>query len=80
MSDTKEITKQAIRCAGGPSKVAEAIVAAGGQCTSQAVSQWLRVPDIHVRLVERLGRFEVTRYRMRPDIFGDSPEDIQQGA
>lgn len=68
------ITKQAIEAAGGPKKVADAICAAGKKITSQAVSQWVRVPDVHVRLVEGLGAAKVTRYQMRPDIFGEAPE------
>lgn len=69
----KEITQQAVKLAGGPSKVSEAIIATGKKCSPQAVSQWVRVPDIYVRLVEELGGGKMTRYRIRPDIFGEAP-------
>jgi hypothetical protein len=72
-----DITKQAIRAAGGPSKVAAAIIDAGGKITSQAVSQWPRVPDVHVRLLEKLCGRAYTRYQMRPDIFGEGPDQVE---
>ena len=66
----EDLTKRAIELAGGPARVAEAIRRAGKPITPQAVSQWKRVPDVHVRLVEGMTGGELTRYQIRPDIFG----------
>jgi DNA-binding transcriptional regulator YdaS (Cro superfamily) len=62
-----EITREAIRKAGGPSAVAP-------ECgvTKQAVSNWSVVPAHHVLTLERLSG--ISRYRLRPDVFGDEPE------
>jgi DNA-binding transcriptional regulator YdaS (Cro superfamily) len=70
------ITKLAVEAAGGPRKVADAIVTAGRKCTPQAVSQWRQVPDVHVRLVERLCAGRYTRYQLRPDIFGEAGSEV----
>lgn len=60
--------KKVIKEAGGPAKVARAL----GDLTSQAVSQWKRIP------IERVAAFEalsgVSRHELRPDIFGPAPE------
>lgn len=42
-----------------------------GGITSQAVSQWDRVPPARVLEVERLTG--VSRYELRPDIYGEAP-------
>lgn len=48
---------------GGPGKLAELL----GQITSQAVSQWKRVPAERVLDVERVTG--VSRHDLRPDIY-----------
>ena len=55
--------KEAIRAAGGVAALAKEI-----SVTSQAVSQWRRVPADRVLAVERATG--VPRQRLRPDIYG----------
>ena len=57
------ITVDAIRKAGGPAAVGRAF-----GITSQAVTQWQRVPPERVLEVERLSG--VSRHLLRPDVFG----------
>lgn len=61
--------------------IAEVLSVAGG-CTAlarelgiskSAVSQWDRVPVERVLDVERMTG--ISRYRMRPDIYGPAPEE-----
>lgn len=54
--------------AGGPGALAKAL----GGITSQAVSQWKRVPADRVLDVERITG--VSRHDLRPDIYGPQPE------
>jgi len=55
--------KKIIKTLGGPTII-------GRRCnrTSQAVSQWTKVPPEHVLTLESMGK--LTRYQIRPDIFG----------
>ncbi|RYC10376.1 transcriptional regulator [Ciceribacter ferrooxidans] len=59
-----EACERAKQQAGGPSALAKAI----GGVTSQAVSQWQRVPANRVLDVERVSG--VSRHELRPDIYG----------
>jgi DNA-binding transcriptional regulator YdaS (Cro superfamily) len=61
----EEITKEAIRRAGGATKLASLL-----PVTPQAVSQWSRVPPEHVLIVEQASG--VSRHQLRPDIFGEA--------
>lgn len=61
MTDACEKAKHAL---GGPSALAKAI----GDITSQAVSQWKRVPAERVVDVEKATG--IPREELRPDIFG----------
>lgn len=68
----EEICAQAIKLAGGPAKMASALVEAGNKpITSQAVSQWTKVPADRVIAVE--GICGLSRHDLRPDIFGPAP-------
>lgn len=58
---------KAIRLAGYPHHFAKKL-----GISTQAVSAWNRVPEEHVLKMERLTRGRVTRYEMRPDIYGAS--------
>lgn len=68
----EEICRKVIEDAGGPAKLARAL----GDLTSQAVSQWKRIPIERVAAVEALSG--VSRHELRPDIFGPAPSE--QGA
>lgn len=41
----------------------------------QSLSDWTRIPAEYVRRLERASGGSVTRYEMRPDVFGPGPED-----
>lgn len=43
--------------------------------TIQAVRCWSRVPAEHCRRLEYATEGKVTRYEMRPDVFGPGPND-----
>lgn len=57
---------EARTAAGGSSAIARAL-----GLTPQAVLQWRAVPAERVLDVEKISG--VSRYRLRPDVFGDSP-------
>ncbi len=40
--------------------------------------QWVQVPEDHVLRIEELTGGKVTRYEMRPDIFGKKPKANEQ--
>lgn len=63
-----EAVERAKRIAGGPAALAKAL----GGITSQAVSQWKRVPPDRVIEVERITG--ISRHELRPDIFGPASE------
>lgn len=62
MSDAPIPIKEIITKAGGPAKVAEQF----GNLTSQAVSQWTRVPED--RLAKMAALTGYTPAQMRPDL------------
>lgn len=55
--------EEAKKTAGGPSKLAEAL----GDLSSQAVSQWKRVPAERVIAVEKVTG--ISRHDLRPDLY-----------
>jgi DNA-binding transcriptional regulator YdaS (Cro superfamily) len=57
----------AVERAGGPSALARQL-----GITSHAVSMWPIVPSKRVRAVEKASG--VSRYRLRPDVFGNKAE------
>ncbi|MFB9952069.1 transcriptional regulator [Rhizobium puerariae] len=65
MENSCEIAKEK---AGGPAALAKAL----GGVSSQAVSQWKKVPAERVLDVERLTG--VSRHELRPDVFGAAPQ------
>lgn len=62
----KEVTRTAIKRAGGAVAVAREF-----GLTRQAVAKWEEVPAERVLVVERLSG--VSRYELRPDIYGEAP-------
>lgn len=72
----KDATKRAIELAvekvGSLARVAENLTQTGGKpLTRQAISQWVKVPPRHVLALEELSG--VSRYELRPDVFGPAP-------
>lgn len=61
--------KKAIEGAGGTANLARAL-----NITTQAISQWSRVPADRVIQVEKLSG--VSRYKLRPDVFGVEPKKV----
>lgn len=59
--------KEAITRAGGPSALARDL-----GISQAAISQWRQVPYSRVLTVERITG--VSRYELRPDIYGQGPE------
>lgn len=62
--------KKAIKHLGGVSRVAKMCL-----LTQPSVSSWLkkgRIPIRHVLTIERATGGQVTRYEMRPDVYGNS--------
>jgi len=62
----------AIETAGTLPRLVELLVSAGVRITPSAVYQWPRVPVNRCAEVERVTG--VSRYRLRPDIFGEDPK------
>ncbi|MBZ5761546.1 helix-turn-helix domain-containing protein [Rhizobium sp. VS19-DR104.2] len=71
----ENICTKAIKDAGGPAALAKEI----GGLTSQAVSQWKKVPAERVLEVERVTG--ISRHQLRPDVFGAAtPAPISEAA
>ena len=67
-----KITKKAITAAGGVPSVAQRL-----EISIQAVYKWLkkgRIPAGRVLLIEKLSG--VTRYKLRPDIYGLAENEV----
>lgn len=70
MSRTSPLpTDEIIAAAGGPSALARQL-----GIKPQGISQWRRVPPERVLEVERITG--ISRYQIRPDIYGDAPIDF----
>ena len=66
-----QATKEAIKACGGASAVSAAL-----QLSYEAVRKWIvndRIPAEQVLNVENLCDGRVSRYRMRPDVYGPEP-------
>lgn len=61
----------------GPVRLAEALTELDRErkLTSQAISQWQKVPAGRVLQVE--GLTGLSRHELRPDVFGDAPKKEQ---
>jgi len=64
--------QKAISIAGNSSKLGKKV-----GVSRQAVEQWKVVPPERVLAVERATG--VSRYDLRPDIYGDPPKDMKRG-
>jgi DNA-binding transcriptional regulator YdaS (Cro superfamily) len=75
----RRASERAKQAAGGPSALARALSESGDKASPQAVSKWHRVPAERVLEVEKLSG--VSRYELRPDVYGPAPAaDHQSGA
>lgn len=76
MSDKSNMAaalQRALEVIGGPTKAARA---AG--CSPQAVDQWQVCPPGRVLAIEGATEGKVSRYQLRPDIYGEAPELVGQ--
>lgn len=67
------ILHKVLKRAGGSTKLGKAL-----GISRQAVEQWRTVPPERVLAVERLTN--ISRYELRPDIYGAAPESIKNGS
>ena len=72
MTETNPLIDKAIEVAGGPTALAKAV-----GVKTPTVTQWQKkvrpVPPGRCRAIEEAVSGQVTRYQLRPDIFGDGP-------
>lgn len=68
----EQICERAKIEAGGPAALAKAL----GGLTSQAVSQWKKIPAERVLDVERLTG--ISRHELRPDVFGEASTEAAE--
>ena len=66
------ILKKAIEKAGGATALAKSL-----NITTQAISQWKKVPASRVLQVEAATLGAVTRHELRPDVFGAAASQQQ---
>jgi transcriptional repressor of cell division inhibition gene dicB len=73
---SKSAIDRAFELLGGPSAVARLFPDENGKpLTPWAVSKWRRrVPAERVLRIEELTEGKVSRYELRPDIYGESPK------
>lgn len=64
-----EACERAKEAVGGPAALARLL----GNVSSQAVSQWKRIPAERILEVERITG--ISRHDLRPDIFGEKPTE-----
>lgn len=76
--------ERAVQVVGGQAALAREITARAAKITPQAVHQWATgerpVPAHHCLAIETATAGAVTRYELRPDVFGPAPAEQQQGA
>jgi DNA-binding transcriptional regulator YdaS (Cro superfamily) len=75
MNTTDEL-QRAVAIAGGQTKLA---AATGGKISQQNIWWWINrtqmVPPKHCQTIEEAVQGQVTRYDLRPDIFGTNPAE-----
>lgn len=70
-----EALQRAIDLIGGPAATAKLCMGSHGKTIkTQAVSQWEKCPANRVLTLENATDGQVTRYDLRPDIYGQQPE------
>lgn len=71
---------RAVDLAGGQSELARRLQAQGLQVKQQNIDYWIRfskkAPGKFARGIETATDGQVTRYELRPDVFGDTPERV----
>lgn len=70
-----KIVERVIELAGGASAIAKMC-----SVSPQAVQQWKisgRIPAERVLIIEKLVDGQVSRYQMRPDVFGKQSEQLE---
>jgi len=67
----KANTQAMIGRAGGPVLVGRLYQP---RISSQAVSQWVLVPARRCLAIERITQGQVSRYQLRPDVYGPAPQ------
>jgi DNA-binding transcriptional regulator YdaS (Cro superfamily) len=75
--ERKALTQALMEKAGGPAAVGRLF---NPPITCQAVSQWVQVPAERCVAIEAATGGKVTRYELRPDIFGGAPDAATQEA
>ncbi|MCR6672168.1 YdaS family helix-turn-helix protein [Devosia ginsengisoli] len=68
-SDMAAALQRAVEIIGGPTEAGRVF-----DITPQAVDQWEICPPGRVLGIESAAGGQVTRYELRPDIYGDAPE------
>lgn len=66
-TDLRVLARRVVAAAGGVAKLARPL-----NISTQAISQWSRVPVEHVIAIERLTG--IPRHEIRPDIYPPEPE------
>lgn len=70
-----EIVEEVAKCLGSQAEVARVC-----GVKPPSLHGWVRIPDRHVLKIEAAVRAkggDITRYTMRPDIFGNAPESSE---
>jgi hypothetical protein len=67
---SRALTKRLIARAGGPGLVGQMF---DPPISSQAVSQWERVPAARCLVIEAATKGGVSRHELRPDLYGPAP-------
>lgn len=75
MSKRHDVVSEVIALAGGQAALAKAL-----GISRAAVYQWDKVPAERCIAVEEAIGGQVTRYQMRPDIFGPAPASSDEAA
>jgi DNA-binding transcriptional regulator YdaS (Cro superfamily) len=75
MDTQSDVIVRVFETAGGPVSLSRKLSETGRKITSQAVSQWRRVPAERALEVEALTG--ISRHELRPDVYGPAP--LQRG-